>query len=150
MLFGFITGGLGIWFFPVVMSILTGLFTLYSVVIISSTLKAIGAVYPGWIPLIIGLIGGILAGIRFLYIVPKSQVLTVSIISGFYTGVLLLACITAVSGWTAIWAFYLFSIVLAVVSIIVTTKIGLDLIRYHTSFLASYFFVRGLTLLFWT
>jgi hypothetical protein len=70
------------------------------------------------------------------------------LIAGFFGGSLIFALISGMSGWNAVWGFYLISCVLAIIGCILAIKIGMPLVMISTALVGSYLFMRSWTLFF--
>ena len=97
--------------------------------------------------LCVALIFGILAGC-LVRRKPKILLGLLGLIAGFFSGSLVFALISGMSGWNAVWGYYVISVILAIVGCILSIKIGSKLVMGTTSMIGSYFFMRAWTLFF--
>lgn len=96
------------------------------------------------VAVILGVLAGCLVRRRIKWMLG-----VLGLISGFFAGGLIFALISAMAGgWTAVWAYYTFSALLAIVGCVLAIYIGLPLVMICTSFAGSYLFMRSWTLFF--
>jgi hypothetical protein len=69
-------------------------------------------------------------------------------IAGFFSGSLLFALISSMSGWNAVWGFWVISCILAIIGCIAAVYFGMPVVMLSTSLVGSYLFMRSWTLFF--
>ena len=100
-----------------------------------------------WVTLGVALVLAIIAGC----VVRRNIRLMLGLlglIAGFFSGSLVFALISGMSGWNAVWGFWTISAILAIVGCIAAVYLGLPLVMTATSFVGSYLFMRSWTLFF--
>ena len=69
-------------------------------------------------------------------------------IAGFFSGSLLFALISSMSGWDSVWGFWVISGIFAIIGFIAAIRYGRPVVMFSTSLVGSYLFMRAWTLLF--
>lgn len=133
--------------FPYIVAGLVGLFTITIICGASLALGWMGSVGGSiatvCVALILGIVLGCLVRRRFNWLLGL-----LGLIAGFFGGSLVFALISGMSGWNAVWGFWVISILLAIVGAVLSIKIGLPLVMFATSLVGSYLFMRAWTLFF--
>ncbi len=70
------------------------------------------------------------------------------LIGGFFSGALVFALIAGMSGWTAVWGYWVISVLLAVVGCVAACYMGKSIVIGSTALVGSYLFMRAWTLFF--
>jgi len=123
-------------------------------VFIFGLVVAVGLAF-GWmtstVGLIIVLLVGILLGVLAGCLIRRKIWIMISLlglIGGFFLGALVFALIASMTGWGAVWAWWVISILMAILGAFLAYKLGVPVILLTTSFVGSYLFTRAWTLFF--
>ena len=95
------------------------------------------------VAVVLGIIAGCVVRRNF-----KLMLGLLGLISGFFSGSLLFALISGMSGWNAIWGFWVISAVMAIIGCVATIYLGMPVVMVATSMVGSYLFMRSWTLFF--
>ena len=144
---GVFVGFFGLSMFPYVAATIASFFSMFFVILLSATFGGMDTPTGSWISLGVMLVVGILTGC----LVRRNIWVTLGLlgaVGGFFAGVLLLDVVSAISGWTATWALWVFGIVGVIAGFFAVFKMGSGAINLTTSFIGSYLMVRATTLWF--
>lgn len=89
------------------------------------------------VAVVLGIIAGCVVRRNF-----KLMLGLLGLISGFFSGSLLFALISGMSGWNAIWGFWVISAVMAIIGCVATIYLGMPVVMVATSMVGSYLFMR--------
>lgn len=133
--------------FPYVVASLVAIFTIGLICSLSlaagwmSTGLGTGIVFA--VAIIVGVIVGMVVR-RHIWI----MVGLLGLIGGFFSGALIFALIAGMSGWDAVWGYWVFSVLLAVVGCVASCYLGKSVVIGSTALVGSYLFMRSWTLFF--
>jgi hypothetical protein len=133
--------------FPIVCAILIAVFVLGLIVSISLAFGWMVTTGGCIAVLCVGAVCGILAGVlikRHIWL----MVALLGAIGGFFGGALIFSLVCAASGWNAVWGWWVFTIVFAMIGMFAAYKLGAPVVLLTTSFVGSYLFMRSWTLFF--
>ena len=70
------------------------------------------------------------------------------LVAGFFSGSLVFALVAGMSGWKAVWGFWVISVLMACVGCVAACYLGKSVVLLSTSLVGSYLFMRAWTLFF--
>ena len=138
----------GVTMFPYVVASLVAIFTLgffcglgFAFGWMETTGGTIAIILAG---LVLGILAGCLVRRNFKWMLGL-----LGMIGGFFAGSLLFSLISGMAGgWNAVWGYWVFSSILAIVGCIAACYIGMPVVMVATSLAGSYLFMRSWTLFF--
>ena len=133
--------------FPYIIAALVAIFAMGVVCSISLSAGWMASTVGTWVTLCIALVIGIVSGC-FVRKNFKVMLGLLGIISGFFSGSLVFALIATLTGWNAIWGYWVLSVAFAILGCIATIKLGMPIVMIATSLVGSYLFMRAWTLFF--
>lgn len=137
----------GLQWFPYVAASLVAIFTMGIITSVSLAFgwmdSTVGTVVVLCVAIILGVVAGMLIR-RNVWI----MVSLLGLIGGFFSGTLLFALISSLSGWNAVWGFWVISCVMAAIGCVLSCFFGKGIVLLSTSFIGSYLFMRSWTLFF--
>ena len=134
-------------YFPYVVASLVAIFTIGLVLGMSLAFGWMLTTGGTWACISVALVLGIVAGCvvrRNIWI----MIGLVGLIAGFFSGALVYAMIYGISGWKAVWGYWLISIVMAGLGCVAACYLGKSVVLVSTSLTGSYLFMRSWTLFF--
>lgn len=133
--------------FPYIVASLVALFTISVICGLSLSFGWMGSVGGSIATVVVALILGVLLGclVRRHF---KWMLGLLGLIAGFFGGSLIFALISGMSGWNAVWGFWVISVLMAIIGCILAIYLGLPLVMVATSLVGSYLFMRSWTLFF--
>ena len=133
--------------FPYVVSSLIAIFTIGTVVGISLACGLMTSTTGTVITCVVALLVGILAGV----LVRKNiwlMIGLVGMIAGFFSGSIVFALISSMSGWEATWGYWVVAAVMAAVGCTLACYMGKSVVLISTALTGSYLFMRSWTMFF--
>ena len=137
----------GLQWFPYVTASLVAIFVIGITTSLSLAFGWMDSTVGTIVVLIVALVLGVIAGIlirRNIWI----MVGLLGLVGGFFSGSLVFAIIASLSGWNAVWGFWVISCAVAAVGCFVSCYFGKGIVLLSTSFVGSYLFMRSWTLFF--
>lgn len=137
----------GLAWFPYVTASLMAIFVIGIVLSFSLAMSwmvtTTGTIVTFCVALLLGIIAGMVIR-RNIWI----MIGVLGLIAGFFSGSLIYALIFGLTGWKAVWGYWLISVAMAVALCFASCKLGSSLILVCTAFTGSYLFMRSWTLFF--
>lgn len=134
--------------FPYIVASLVALFIIVLVCMAGLSLGWMESVGASIAIILVGLALGILAGCLIRRNI-KWMLGLLGLIAGFFGGTLIYALISGMAGgWNAVWAFWVFAVVLAIIGCVLAIYLGMPLVMVATSLVGSYLFMRAWTMFF--
>ena len=133
--------------FPYIVSAIVAIFTAGIVVMVSMTAGWTTGTLGTIITLCVACVAGLLVG----YFIRENVSLLLGLLglaTGFYAGLIVFTIITGVSGEELIWAFWVISVVFAILGCLITVYLGIKVVMVSTSLVGSYLFMRSWTFFF--
>lgn len=133
--------------FPYVVASLVAIFSIGIVTGVSLSMGWMTTTTGTIVVLCVALLVGILAGClvrRNIWL----MIGLVGLIAGFFSGALVFALISSLSGWEAIWGYWVVSCVMAAIGCVASCYLGKSMVLISTALTGSYLFMRSWTLFF--
>ena len=134
--------------FPYIIASLIAMFVLVLICMLGLSFGWMESVGASIAICLVGLALGIVAGclVRRNF---KVMLGLLGLIAGFFGGTLLYALISGMAGgWNAVWAFWVFACIMAIVGCVLAIYLGMPLVMISTSLVGSYLFMRAWTMFF--
>ena len=133
--------------FPYVVSSLIAIFAIGCVTGLSLAFGWMTSTVGTIVTLVVALIVGVICGIlvrRNIWL----MIGLVGMIAGFFSGSIVFALISSMSGWEASWGYWVVSAVMAAVGCTLACYMGKSVVLISTALTGSYLFMRSWTLFF--
>ena len=134
--------------FPYIVASLVALFVIVVICMLGLSFGWMESVGASIAIVLVALVLGILAGCLVRRHI-KWMLGLLGLIAGFFGGTLLYALISGMAGgWNAVWAFWVFACIMAIVGCVLAVYLGMPLVMVATSLVGSYLFMRSWTMFF--
>lgn len=133
--------------FPYVTAALVAVFVIGTVCSLSLTFGWMESTVGTIVVMVVALILGVVAGMIVRRNI-KWMVALLGGVAGFFSGAFVFALIASMSGWTAVWGYWVVCSLMAVIGVVLSYYFGLTVVLLSTSFVGSYLFMRSWTLFF--
>jgi hypothetical protein len=137
----------GLKWFPYVTASLIAIFTIGLCVSLSMAFGWMVTTVGTVVTFVVAFILGILAGC----IVRRNVWIMIGLlglVAGFFSGTFVHAFIVSVSGWEAVWGYWVIAILMAIIGCVCACYLGRTVVLLSTSMVGSYMFMRAWTLFF--
>lgn len=144
---GPLIGLFGAAWFPYVVASLVAIFTMGIVLGLSLAFGWMTTTVGTVVTFIVAIIAGVVLGILIRRNI-WCMIGLVGMIAGFFSGSLVYALICGMSGWEAVWGFWVISVIMAAVGCVAACYLGKTVVQLSTSLTGAYLFMRSWTLFF--